>query len=457
MNFSEEDVRSEPSLDLLGRLGDLEPGRIGRAARIITSFFLGQGALQGMQVLTTLFLMRWLTVEEWAQYGLVIGFQISVGALMDLGISTTIVPLVGARREDKKEVGKYVRAARQLRDRTFLIFSPLISLAFFAITYRHHWGWKVEALLLASILLTLYSTGRMAYFSAPLLLFGKLREFYLPQAVCGFFRFVIYGACKLAGLLNAWLAAALFAVSMAINGIVLRKEASPFFEWPPKNHPSAEKEVIHYILPAVPAIIFAAFQAQISVFLISIFGSTESLAQVAALSKISQIFSILMTFNVVVVEPYMARLQRSHLASRYFGFAALGGLICTPVVLIAFVYPAPFLWILGPKYAGLGAEIRWIVSAACINYLAGLMWIMNRSRKWVFWRGTILEICLVLVVQTAFAVLVGVRTTSEAVQFTFVTSFCYLATHGYIASYGFRHGPRNTGGGDPVTSEGAPV
>ena len=80
--------------------------------------------------------------------------------------------------------------------------------------------------------------------------------------------------------------------------------------------------------------------------------------------------------------------------------------------------------------------IGWVILTVCINYLAGLLWIMNRSRKWIFWRGTVLEVSLVFIIQIGFLVLVGVRTTKDAVFFNFASSFCYILTHAYIAVYG---------------------
>jgi hypothetical protein len=83
-----------------------------------------------------------------------------------------------------------------------------------------------------------------------------------------------------------------------------------------------------------------------------------------------------------------------------------------------------------------------VVLASCLNYLAGLMWVMNRARKWIFWSGTILEVVLLLVLQTAYAICIGIRTTREAVFLTFAMSFCYLIAHGYVSIYGFIKGPR---------------
>lgn len=63
--------------------------------------------------------------------------------------------------------------------------------------------------------------------------------------------------------------------------------------------------------------------------------------------------------------------------------------------------------------------IGWVILTVCINYIAGLIWIMNRSRKWLFWRGTIAEIALLLVIQVGFVIFFGVHTTRNAVMLSF--------------------------------------
>jgi O-antigen/teichoic acid export membrane protein len=172
--------------------------------------------------------------------------------------------------------------------------------------------------------------------------------------------------------------------------------------------------MIHYVLPAMPALIFGALQAQISLILFSIFGQTVDIAQVAALSQIAQLFLVLQGSNMVFVEPYIARLSRDRLLATYVRLILLTSTCCVPVVLFAFVSPGPILWVLGSKYEELGSLVGWLVLAACINYLAGLAWVMNGARKWVFWSGKIVDIVLLLVAQVAFIVFVGVRTAREA-------------------------------------------
>lgn len=418
----------------------LQRGR--RILRILTSFFLGQGAAQGVSVLAGLFLVHTLSVESYAQFGLASGFQSLFSILMDFGFASTIIPMVGEHKDDRALVGRYVRSAKHLRDRAFCIIAPITIGVFLAITHKHHWSLHVQLLLLASVLLALYSGGMVSYYSAPLFIFERIRDYYVPQIVSGTSRLVGYLGLAFVGGLNAWTAIGLSALNVTINGKWLGKKSRPLLEWPEKDDPATDRELIQYILPAAPAMIFAAFQSQITLFLISIFGKTTDIAQVAALSRIGQLFTVLMTFNIIVVEPYVARLSRERLLSTYLKFLSLAAIGCSPVVLIAFKWPGAFLWLLGSKYDQIRDLLGWVILAGCLNYLAGLMWIMNRARKWVFWSGSILEIVLLLFLQTAYVIGVGIRTTREAIFLTFWMSFCYLIAHGYVSVYGFLKGPR---------------
>jgi O-antigen/teichoic acid export membrane protein len=417
--------------------------RIRRILNIVFSFFLGQGALQGINVVTGLFLIRALSVSDYAKFGLASGFQVTTSILMDLGCASTIIPLVGERVLDPAVVGRYVRGAKSLRDSSFWILSPLATIIFLVITHRQRWPWPIQIALLLSVLLALYSSGPLSYYSAPLFLHRRLRDYYFPQSVSGICRLATYIVLSPLGALNSWTAAGLTALNITVNGHLLGKKSRQYIAWPAANDPAIQKEIRHYILPASPAIILGAFHGQVALFLISIFGNTVGIAEVAALGRLGLLFNVLMTFNVVIVEPYVARLRSERLLLTYFRLIALAAIGCIALVLFSFAAPGFFLWLLGPKYEELRGLIGWVVLTACINYIAGLIWIMNRSRKWVFWRGTIAEIALLLVVQVGFVVVFGVRSTRSAVMFNFASSFCYVIAHSYVAIYGFLRGERN--------------
>jgi O-antigen/teichoic acid export membrane protein len=410
-----------------------------RVLGVVGNFVFGQGATQIINVLVGLFLVRKLSLEAYAQFGVATGFQNVFSVLMDLGFASTIVPLVGARANEYEVTGRYVRAARHLRDRSFLLLAPVACVAFLYVVHKHHWSWALQLALLASVLVSLYSSGVASFFSAPLLLHRRIREYYLPQLLTSVARLALYGALLLLHVLNAWTAAGLAALTFTANAIFIRRSAQAYMRWPEKDDKEAERELMRYVLPATPAIVFSAFQSQISLFLVSLFGSTIHIAEVAALGRIGQLFLVLMTFNTVVIEPFVAKLDRSRIARYFVIFPLLGALACSPLVLVAFRWPQVFVLLLGQKFVGLAPYMGWYVLSASMNFVSGLIWIMNRSRKWVFWSGSIVEVVLLLAVQAIFLAYVGVSTTQQAVFFLLASSCCYAIAHGYVTVVGFRH------------------
>jgi O-antigen/teichoic acid export membrane protein len=409
-----------------------------RVLGVVTNFLVGQGAAQGLNVVVGLFLVRHLSIQSYAQLGLATGFQMMFTTLMDLGFAGTIVPLVSANRHDRTLVGRYVRSAKHLRDSSFYILAPVAIIAFLGIVYRQHWPLALQAALLISTVAALYSAGKASYFSAALILHGRLRSYYVAQVLAGLIRLSSLIVLALVGCLNAWDAAAIGALVISFTAEYYARQAKRLMDWPAHEDPATDKKVFRYILPAAPAIIFSAFQAQLTLFLISIFGGeTAYIAQVAALGRIGQVFTVLTTFNLMVVEPFVARLNHHRLLSTYMMLTGLAFLVLTPVVFAAFAWPQVFLLLIGPKYADLHDLLGWVILAASISYLASLIWLMNRSRQWVFWSGSFVEVGLLIVVQIAFILLVGVKNTREAVFLTLAASICMLIAHIYVAILGF--------------------
>jgi len=417
---------------------------------LILTFFAGQGAVQLLSVIFGLTVVRLLTVEAYAQFSLALGFQTTLGSLMDLGYAGTIVPLVGERFADPNVVGAYVAAAKHHRDRIFFLFSPIAAVCFFALAYKHHWSWHIQVLLVASVLIQLYFGGRASYYSAPLMLRRDLRKLYRPQVFSALLKCVAPLPMRVIGALNGWSAALLNAVAQVYNSIRLRRSSLPYIVEPRQSDPSVNREMMQYVMPAMPAVIFSAFQGQVSLYLITLFGKTVSMAQVAALGRVGQIFSVLLAFNVVLLEPRFARLAREELLRRYMQMVGLVSVFCAIVTILSFRFPLPLLWLLGPQYKGLSREIGWVVLGYSLYYMASVIWIMNRSRKWLFWSGTVIEIGLTVLAEIVFVFLRGVATTHDAILISVVGAVTILLAQSYVGIYGFAKGPRMIAGKVPA-------
>jgi len=426
---------------------------MGKKLVLIATFFAGQGATQILSLIFGLVVVRLLSVESYAQFSLALGFQTTLGSLMDLGYAGTIVPLVGERFADPEVVGAYVAAAKHHRDRIFFILSPVAAVSFWLLGRKHHWSWQAQLLLLVSVLIQLYFSGRASYYSAPLMLRRDLQRLYHPQVFSAFLRCLAPLPMRAVGALNGWSAAFVNAAAQVYNSVKLQRASLPYSFEPRRNDPSVNREMMRYVIPAMPAVIFWAFQSQISLYLVTLFGKTRNMAQVAALGRLAQIFAILMAFNVVLVEPYFARLSPLNLLRRYVQVVSLAGLFCAATAILSFRFPYPLVWLLGPQYRDLTHEIGWIVTGSSIFYLAGVIWIINRSRKWLFWSGTAMEIGLTVFAESAFAFARGVSTTHNAILISVVAAISVLIAHGFVSVCGFTRGSRKVERQIPVISE----
>ena len=63
-----------------------------RIAKILGTFFLGQGTLQGVNFIEGLYLVRTMSIEAFAQFGLTVRFEQTVGLLMALALPAPSFP-----------------------------------------------------------------------------------------------------------------------------------------------------------------------------------------------------------------------------------------------------------------------------------------------------------------------------------------------------------------------------
>ncbi len=405
-------------------------------ARKIFSFFLGQGAIQLLGLATGLLILRWMSVEAYAQYSVAFGFQTSVAMLIDLGFSGAVIALVGPRISDPTVIGRYIRSVLHFRTILFLIALPVGALGFWWITGRQHWSWPLRGALFGSIMFTLFFQGWTSYGSA-LVMHQRFGEYYRSQFHSGLFRLVATALFHFISLLSVTATAWINAVAMALMGSSYRSYARPLVQEPPRADPATNSEMLRYVGPTVPPSIFNALEGQITLFLVTWFGRSHNIAEVAALGRLTQALIVLLAFNGIVVIPYMARLPRAKLAGRYALFLAGGCLVAGTLLAISLLFPEPLLWVMGPKYAHLRAELPWSIAGWGLYYLATLMWCMHSARKWVFWWHTSLYCGVLIAAQVVGVQIFQLGTTIGILHFAVLGAAANLLVQVAGGIYGF--------------------
>jgi O-antigen/teichoic acid export membrane protein len=409
-----------------------------RRGRLLATFFVGQGLTQFIGLVTGFLLLRWLSVEDYAKFTLAFGFQCTLGNLADLGISGSIIGLVGPRGHDRHVVGQYVAASRWLRNRLFLVLVPAGAVAFHYFAKMHHWTIFEQLSLYGFAALCLYFQAANAWYTAPLLIRKELKANYRAGLMSSTVRLAAAAVCHGFALLNSETIYAINMVGAALGARWTRKAALPFMEESAAVVPETIREMLRYITPLAPGIIFFAFQGQISILLISLFGSTKSLAQVGALGRLGQLFAAFSAMNPALISPYFARLHASIALRQYTLFLLAAAAGCGLLILCAFLWPQPMLWILGSKYGNMRNEASWMVVAGSLGLLDSTMHGIAMARKWIFWWNSLLYISSVLSVQAIAVCLSNMNTARAVVLLSVATCGAMMAVQLCIAFCGLR-------------------
>lgn len=438
---------SDGDLDLSGFASSLSTWvrseTLQRRFRILLVFLTGQGLVQLVSLSVGLLLLRWLNIDNYAQFSVAFGFQSTFTLLTDLGFAGTIIALVGPRGNDPSVVGAYIRSGRHLRNSMLAWLTPIAAIFYFFIARQYHWPFLKSSLLFLSIVASIYFNGMASYYGAPLLIRGRLHLYFRHQLAGACFRIVVCGILFLTGGLYAWTASWVNSLGFFLIGWLNARSSRAFAVLPEHPDPSVTRQMIRYVMPNLPNVIFYALQGQIALFLISLFGGqVRSIAEVGALGRLAQIFLLLSGFNGTVIEPFMARLPKAQVLRSFLFVLAIATAIGAILSAVGFFEPRLLLLLLGAKYASLQKEAGWLVFGSSLAYLTSVAWVMTTARRWIYWTTSWVMIGLILSTQIVFLCLFKPNTTLHVIYLGVATSAAHLTSVLFNSAYGYICGPR---------------
>jgi hypothetical protein len=133
-----------------------------------------------------------------------------------------------------------------------------------------------------------------------------------------------------------------------------------------------------------PNSIYYCLQSQLTIWLITIFGSATAVADVGALGRLSVVFRMISSVMGNVVFPRFARVHEPAMLWRRY-WQILGGFCAVSLAMLLFTAAVPevLLWILGPKYAHLRQELFLMILSAVMWSVLGTMWQLNVTKGWI--------------------------------------------------------------------------
>ncbi|MEM8867179.1 MAG: hypothetical protein AAGC73_02820 [Verrucomicrobiota bacterium] len=416
----------------------MQKKRITNWLKLIATYFFGQGATQVIQLTTGFIIINFLTKEEYATFTLVLALQSMANVLVELGITRTLVPLIGKRYNDQDVVGRYFAACRFFRNATLSLGSVGLLIAFYFSAQKYDWSVGYWVVLWLTVIVALQGFTVGSIYTSVFLLRQDLKTLYKIGLISGTSRLLAICLAQLMVGLSAQLALIFGSIQALIGGYTKKLLAKGAYSHPAKGTSLAKekKEVLSQALPRAPSVAFFAFEGQFTIFLMGIIGTTAGLGELGALGRLGMLFLIVNKTGTMLFSPHFSKREVHQVLPH--ALVSIGGASLFGSLVVGFIYlfPETLLILLGEGYQHLRFEIVLVVMGSALRFVDIVSFSICLSRKYIFpWFSVvdILPLIIAMVVGFSFFDLSTVR---NMLYFSLVMSVIKLLTKFFILTVG---------------------
>lgn len=332
-----------------------------------------QLAIASVGFVSGIAVVRLLDTEQYAIYTIANSLLGALVVLGDSGISSGVMSQGGAVWQDKDKLGSVIKTALRLC-RLFAIAAAVLATPVVIYLLTRHGSPVSVSVAIAAVLVPSFVVAvRNNVLQAPLRLNQDLRPLQRIQLGSNVARlFLLGGVLSFAPYALAALVAA--AASMSLANSFLARRAEVYSNPLAPTDPSVQSAIMRIVWRTLPGSTYYALLGQVTVWLLSIFGDSNSIAQLGALGRLAMVTSVASAVTVTLLVPRFARLPNERpLLLRRFLLMGIGMLAaCLLGVGFAALFPAQILWILGSNYSDLQMELILVALTAAITLLGGL-------------------------------------------------------------------------------------
>lgn len=214
----------------------------------------------------------------------------------------------------------------------------------------------------------------------------------------------------------------------------LRKIVKNYLDFQQSPSPIVRKNIMATVKKIYPQAVYSSFSGQITIWILSIFGTTLSVAQIGALGRIAIILTLITAMFNTLIAPRFARLIEDFklLLKRYMQILLLISVLFVFIILLVYFFPNQILLILGSKYANLQHEIFLAIIGSCLASFSGIIYSLYSQRGWII--NPLISISLNLSALITAVLLVDLKTLSGVLILSIIVESILLIVNGF---YGF--------------------
>ncbi|MFB8791489.1 MAG: hypothetical protein U7123_22280 [Potamolinea sp.] len=404
--------------------------------KTLSKFISAQLIVQALGVVGGIFLVRTLDQTQYAHYTIALTMQTTMILLADMGISVGLSAIGGKVWQDKYRFGQLINTAMHVRYYLAAISITAVIPLLMWMLIRNGASILYAILITIVVLVGLYfqlTTGVLFVIPRMRSQISRIQNLDLLLSTS---RLALLGIAYFT-VLNAAVAMAASSVAAGLQSFFLGYWITDSIDTKAPINKEDQKFILAQVKQLAPNGIFFSIQGQMSLWLLSIFGTTETVAEAGALGRIAVIFTLIGSVMQSIILPSFTRCQSTKIL-RHRYFQILGCFLVLGLILIgiAALFPGQLLWILGNKYSNLKDELLLMMIGTVLGYIVGAISSLNLAKAWVQYAW--IEIPLRIIIQVILLLTLNISTVKGVLLFGLFSQFSPLLVNLFLTYRGFK-------------------
>jgi O-antigen/teichoic acid export membrane protein len=340
--------------------------------------------IQVVSLVSGIVIIRLLPPQEYAFYTIANAMLGTMSLLADGGISTGVMSQGGKVWDNKEKLGVVLFIGMKLRRKFSLIILAVILPLFGYLLFHQNASLLATSLIILSVIPAYYASLSDSLLEIIPKLHQDIKPLQQNQMTVGVSRLTL-SAVFLFFFPWAFVAVIAAGVPRIICNIKLRAIADKFTIRTTVSDPLVEAEIMAVVKRSLPGLIYYCLSGQITIWILSFFGNSTSLAASGALSRLGMALNVLTVMMGTLVFPRFARLTADDklLLNRFLQILACIAAICCLVQILVFALSSQLLFVLGPTYFHLDKELFVYFLGCNVTLLYSTCYGLSTSRGWI--------------------------------------------------------------------------
>ena len=374
--------------------------------KLITITGSAQFIVQAVAFVCGITIIRLLPVKEYALYTLSNTMLSTMAMLSDGGITYGVMAEGGKVWTDRFKLGVVLNTGLDLRRKFAIVCICFGMPVLFFLLMQHGASIWMSLLIIMSLIPAFFTTLSGALLEVTPKLHQNIVALQKIQVTNNIFRLITlfltifffpfaFVAIVAAGIPQVW-------ANLKLRVLAKKNAYAPDHE----TDPEVKKRILKIVKRILPDALYYSLSGQISLWLISFFGTTKAIAEIGALGRLAAVLTILNVVFSTLVSPRFARLPNNTrvLLKKFIPVFLSLILISILVVFATWLLSDKILWILGKKYYGLNSEIVLIMISSCLAFISSVIFSIYSTKGWVLSPFITIPISLASIVAGIFLI-----------------------------------------------------